>query len=108
VISAFDGDTTTLYSASLTLYEGGTATITQRLRQVHLTLPPREATDIAHYSYRIIGDSLVLDQTCGISALCAGPPFGKFTSGTTMTLFYYDYINIGHLIPYFYSGSSLD
>lgn len=103
VIYASGGDTTLLYSAILTLYEGGTADITARTRKVHATLPPREATDIAHYTYRIIGDSLALDQPCNDTAICIGPPFGKFTSATTMTLFYYG--SAGNLISYQYRGS---
>ena len=104
MIHASGGDTTLLYWASLTLYEGGTADIASHTRQLHPTLPPREATDTAHYSYRIIGDSLALDQPCNDTASCIGPPFGKFTSGTTLTLYYYDYANIGHFVTYNYRG----
>ena len=102
VIQASGGDTTLLYWASLTLYEGGTADVAAHTRQVHATLPPRETTDTVHYSYRIIGDSLALDQPCLDTAMCAGPPFGKFTNATTVTL-YYGFI--GHLVTYFYRGS---
>lgn len=105
VIHASGQDTTTLYWASLTLYEGGTADIVAHSRQVHATLPPREATDTAHYSYRIIGDSLALDYPCRDTATCVAPPFGKFTTGTTVTLYYYDNFNLGHLISYQYRGS---
>jgi hypothetical protein len=104
VVYASGGDTTTLYWASLTLYEGGTADIAAHTRQVHPTLPPREATDISHYSYRIIGDSLAFDYSppCPSNAQCVMPPFGKFTSGTTVTLFYGD---IGRRAAYNYRGS---
>jgi hypothetical protein len=93
-----------LYWASLTLYEGGTADIATHTRQVHPTLPPREATDTARYSYSIIGDSLALDSPCLDVAICAGPPFGKFTSATTVALYYYDYRNTGHWVTYLYRG----
>ena len=105
VIHASGGDTTLLHWASLTLYEGGTADLAAHTRQVHPNLPSREATDIAHYSYRIIGDSLALDYPCPDIASCVAPPFGKFTSGTTVTLYYYDYVEIGRLVPYLYRGS---
>jgi len=105
VIRASGGDTTLLYSANLTLYEGGTADIVARSRQVHSTLPPREATDTAHYLYRIIGDSLALEYPCRDTATCVAPPFGKFTTGTTVTLYYYDNFNIGHFVTYLYRGS---
>jgi hypothetical protein len=104
VIHASGADTTWLYSASLALYEGGTADIAARTRQVHATLPPREATDTAHYLYRIIGDSLALDYPCRDTATCVAPPFGKFTTGTTVTLYYYDNFNIGHFVTYLYRG----
>ncbi|HEV7387129.1 MAG TPA: hypothetical protein VGN73_00825 [Gemmatimonadaceae bacterium] len=93
-----------LYWASLTLYEGGTADVAAHTRQVHATLPARETTDTAHYSYRIIGDSLALDEPCLDTAMCVGPPFGKFTSATTVTLYYYDLLNVGHLVTYLYRG----
>jgi hypothetical protein len=105
VIHASGADTTWLYSASLTLYEGGTAEIAEHTRQVHATPPTREATDTVHYSYRIIGDSLALDYPCLDTAICAGPPFGKFTSGTTVTLYYHDYRSFGQLVRYLYRGS---
>jgi hypothetical protein len=104
VISATGGDTTLLYWATLTLYDGGTADIAAHTRQVHPALPPREATDTSHYSYRIIGDSLALDSPCLDTAICVGPPFGKFTSGTTLTLYYYDYANVGHFVTHNYRG----
>jgi hypothetical protein len=104
VIHASGGDTTFLYWASLTLYEGGTADIAAHSRQVHATLPPREATDTSHYSYRIIGDSLALDYPCPDAAICVAPPSGKFTSATNLTLYYYDSGNIGHLVTYLYRG----
>jgi hypothetical protein len=88
VIQASGGDTTLLYWASLRLYEGGTGDIAAHTRQVHSTLPTREATDITHFSYRIIGDSLALDYPCNDTAMCAAMPFGKFTGATTVTLFY--------------------
>jgi hypothetical protein len=88
VMGASGGDTVLLYWSSLTLYEGGTADIAAHTRQVHPTLPSREATDITHLSYRIIGDSLALDYPCNDTAMCAAQPFGKFTSATTVTLFY--------------------
>ena len=105
VIHASGGDTTLLYWAGLTLYEGGTADIAAHTRQVHPMLPPREATDISHYSYRIIGDSLALDYPCHDTGTCVAPPFGKFTSATTVTLYYHDYGNIGQLVTYLYRGS---
>jgi hypothetical protein len=104
VIQASGGDTTLLYWASLTLYEGGTADVAAHSRQVHAAIPPREATDTTHYSYRIIGDSLALDYPCLDTAICVGPPFGKFTSATTVTLYYYDYRNTGHWVTYLYRG----
>jgi hypothetical protein len=102
VINASGGDTTTLFSAVLTMFDDGTAIIAARTRQVHPALPPREATDISHYSYRIIGDSLALDSICLDTAMCVGLPFGKFTSGTTLTLFYGD---IGRRAAHNYRGS---
>jgi hypothetical protein len=105
MIRASGADTTWLYSASLTLYEGGSAEIAEHTRQVHATPPTREATDTVHYTYRIIGDSLALDYPCRDTAVCIGPPFGKFTSGTTVTLYYWDNFNVGHLITYLYRGS---
>lgn len=102
IIQASGGDTTLLYWASLTLYEGGTGNIAAHTRQVHATLPTREATDITHFSYRIIGDSLALDYPCNDTAMCATLPFGRFTSATTVTLFYgYN----GQGPAYFYRGS---
>lgn len=99
VLYASGGDTTLLYWASLILYEGGTADIAAHTRQVHPALPPREATDIAHYSYRIIGDSLAFDYQCLDTAMCAAPPSAKFTSSSTVTLLY-GYI--GHGATYLY------
>jgi len=102
VIHASGGDTTTLYWASLRMYEGGTAEIAAHSRQVHATLPTREATDISHYSYRIIGDSISFDYSppCPPYALCVAPPFGKFTSSSTATLFYYG--GVGRQAAYLY------
>src|SRR5712671_1985865 len=88
VIGASGGDTVLLYGSSLTLYEGGNADIAAHTRQVHPTRPTREATDITHLSYRIIGDSLALDYPCNDTAMCAAQPSGKFTSATTVTLVY--------------------
>jgi hypothetical protein len=99
VIFASGGDTTTLYWASLTLYEGGTADIATRTRQVHLTLPPREASDVSHFSYRVVGDDIVFDYSCPPNALCAMPPSGKITSSSTVTIFYGD---LGRAVMYHY------
>jgi len=61
------------YWAGLTLYEEDCPISPRNTRQVHPTLPPREATDTAHYSYRIIGDSLSR-LSMSDTAICAGPP----------------------------------
>ena len=99
VTYASGGDTTTLYWASLTLYEGGTADIATHTRQVRSTLQPREATDIAHYSYLIVGDDITFDYSCPPNALCAMPPSAKITSSSTVTLFYGD---LGRGVMYHY------
>ena len=88
VINAGGGDTITLFWATLTLDGTANAMIVAHSRQVDPTSPPREATDTARYSYRIVGDSIAFDYSppCPINALCVMPPYGKVTS-STVTLF---------------------
>lgn len=89
VINAAGGDTTTLFSATLFLGRASNAMIVAHSRQVHPTLPPRDATDTVRYSYVIVGDSIAFDYSppCPPNALCVMPPYGKVTS-LTVTLFY--------------------
>ena len=88
VIRAGGGDTTTLFWATLTLDAAGKAEIVAATRRVSTSAPPREATDIARYSYRVFGDSIAFDYSppCPPNALCVRPPYGKIT-GLTVNLF---------------------
>lgn len=90
VINAGSGDTTTLFSGFLVLDGAANAMIATHSRQVHPSIPPRDATDTARYTYRVVGDSIAFDYSppCPINALCVGPPYAKSTS-TTLTLFYF-------------------
>lgn len=86
IIGAGGGDTTTLLFASLFLDGAASARIITQTHQVSVSNPPRDVTDTARYSYRIVGDSVAFASStpCG---LCPLPPFGRVTS-STMTLFY--------------------
>ena len=88
IINAGGGDTTTLFSAQLTLDEAGKAEIRAHTRHVSTYAPPREATDIYRYTYRVLGDSIAFDYSppCPPNALCPIPPYGRIT-GTTVDLF---------------------
>jgi hypothetical protein len=87
VVYAGGGDTITLFSAILVLDGAAHAMIATHSRQVHPSLPPRDATDTARYTYRVVGDSIAFDYSppCPPNALCVAPPYGKSTS-TTLTL----------------------
>ena len=91
VIHASGGDTTTLFFASLFLDGAANARIVSHSRRVSPANPPRDATDTARYSYRVVGDSIAFDYSppCPINALCVLPPYGKVTS-STVTLYYTD------------------
>ncbi|MGZ3374706.1 MAG: hypothetical protein ACXU9Z_15555 [Gemmatimonadaceae bacterium] len=89
VISAGGGDTTTLFSAILFLDGAGNAVVFAHSREVHPSIPPRDAIDTTRYTYRVVGDSIAFDYSppCPDAALCPMPPFGKTTS-STLTLFF--------------------
>ena len=87
-LNAGGGDTTTIFSAILVLDGAANAMIATHSRQVHPNTPPRDATDIVRYTYRVVGDSVAFDYSppCPPNALCVAPPYGKSTS-TTLTLY---------------------
>jgi hypothetical protein len=88
IVNASATDTTTLLGAQLTLDAAGKAEIRAQTRHVSTYAPPRVATDVSRYSYRILGDSIAFDFSppCPPNALCARPPYGKLI-GSTVNLF---------------------
>ena len=86
VVSAFDGDTTVVRGAVLTLNQDGHAMRVEQLHSTYRAYPPADTTITQQLGYRIARDSITVGYFTSCRGLCAPDEVGAFTdSALTLT-----------------------